>query len=181
MVVASRHQIAAASILEGNMNSELGQSAKKAVEFIRDFFDDVAKLLASVDDGMEKQRWLSIHGSQCYWGGSYSVKLGPQWLPHSLHRIYGRAPLPKGNATAVSLVAFFSVYLIPKCSPHTLAVWGFAAQSRREGIYPRFDPLLYTAEGPDFLRERSRRGLEASSYHEIRNLRISFISDNRSR
>lgn len=149
------------------MTTNLGPSAKKAVEFVRDFFDDISRLLTTLDERMARESWLSIHGSQCYWGGSYSVKLGPQWLPHSVHRIYGKAPLRKGNAAVLSEAAFFSVYLIPKCSSQPLAVWGFAAQPQAADIYPRFDTLLYPIEGADFLESENQ-----DSWKQVTNMKF---------
>jgi hypothetical protein len=128
--------------------TEVGTSAKKAVEFLVAFFGHVSKLLIAVDEGASKARLEPIH-SACYWG-SRAVYSPSLWIARSLHRVYGQVPIPK-KSDAIPLAVFFGIYLTPRVGPQPVAMWGLAAQRKAESIYPRFDRLIYATEGPDFL------------------------------
>jgi len=61
--------------------SELGPSAKVAIEFIATFFEDIGELLGAVDAGVAKEFLEPIHGNGCYWQGSKSIDYPAYWVP----------------------------------------------------------------------------------------------------
>ena len=129
--------------------SELGTSAKKALEFLATFFTDIAQLLKSVDASLAKDFLQPIQGSGCYWEGSKSIYSPAYWTPSSIHRIYAFAPIPK-DIWSVPVAVFFDVFLTPRCSSEPVAVWGVWAQSDAKNTWSRIVKLINRVQ-PEFL------------------------------
>ena len=81
-----------------------GSDHVKALDQIRDFFEELASLLLTADSLMAKSNWASLTGNAALTGLSYSLGSPRHWLPHCLYRYYG-------NQSAARLLPMVSVIL----------------------------------------------------------------------
>lgn len=72
-----------------------GSEHLRALDQVRDFFEEVASLLLTADSLMAKAQWKSLTGTQALTGLSYSLGSPRHWLPHSLYRCYGNSSAPR--------------------------------------------------------------------------------------
>lgn len=70
------------------------EDGKKILEFIKEirrFSVEIASLLKTVDDLMERNRWVTVTGSTTYASSSQSLDIPKRWYPYDMFRFYKNA------------------------------------------------------------------------------------------
>jgi hypothetical protein len=132
--------------------SDLGKSVFSAIEFLNEFYRDVSRLVATVEERMSGEGLGHLYGTTAFWKRSYTYYSPSGWMPRWLMRWYSIIPEngSKGNPKARWFV-FFNVYFTPKHVGEPVAAWGFGTQTSGKSLETPLSQLLVANDGPDFL------------------------------
>lgn len=136
--------------------SELGKSVFKAIIFLNEFFKDISKLITTVEEGMTRNKLVSLWGSQSYWGRSGTYYTPTKWMPTYVARQYVEESADGSKPDKKSpWFVFFNVYFTPKKIEEPVAVWGLGVQIGGKDLWQPFDKLALSEDGPSFLEAAS--------------------------
>lgn len=132
--------------------SELGKSVFKAVSFLNEFFNDVSRLVTTVEERMISNKLASLWGAQSFWGRSTTYYAPTKWIPRYVVRQYAEESADGSKPDGKSpWFVFFNVYFTPKQIGEPVAVWGLGVQIGGKDLWQPFDKLALSEDGPSFL------------------------------